>query len=113
MYGYIPLYRPVYLILAATKRRDKDRKNYYWMNAESNHNNPENRTRSPGMKTEPIRIKFQRIYADMRMIESLLDLVDRGKEEPDIWRAADKLLLDMVSILTSVADEFESHYHEK
>jgi hypothetical protein len=65
------------------------------------------------MKTEQIRTKFQRIYANILMIEGLLDLIDRGRDDPEIWRAADNLLLDLVSILNSVAEEFESHYNEK
>jgi hypothetical protein len=65
------------------------------------------------MKTEQIRTKFQRIYANILMIEGLLDLIDRGRDDPEIWRAADKLLLDLVSILNSIAEEFESYYNEK
>jgi len=64
------------------------------------------------MKTEQIRDKFQRVYADMIMIERLLDIIDKGRDDPEIWRAADKLMLDMVSILNSVAEEIESHYSE-
>jgi hypothetical protein len=65
------------------------------------------------MKTEQIRTKFQRIYANILMIEGLLDLIDRGRDDPEIWRAADKLLLDLVSILNSIAEEFESQYNDK
>jgi hypothetical protein len=64
------------------------------------------------LKTEQIRDKFQRVYADIIMIERLLDLIDKGRDDPEIWRAADNLMLDMVSILNSVAEEIESHYSE-
>jgi hypothetical protein len=64
------------------------------------------------MTTEHIRKKFQRVSADIMMIESLLDLIDRGRNDPEIWRAADKLLLDLVSIMNSLAEEFESHYDD-
>ena len=46
------------------------------------------------------------------MIERLLDLIDKGRDDPEIWMSADKLMLDMVSILNSVAEEIESHYTE-
>ncbi|HVP93910.1 MAG TPA: hypothetical protein VMS89_01925 [Methanoregulaceae archaeon] len=62
--------------------------------------------------TEQIRTKLQRVYANIVMIEGLLDLVDKGKDDPEIWRAADKLMLDIVSILNSVSMEIESHYSE-
>ena len=80
---------------------------------ESNNSRSIEMSREFIMKTEQIRIKFQRIYANILMIEGLLDLIDRGREDPEVWRAADKLLLDLVSILNSVAEEFESHYNEK
>lgn len=47
------------------------------------------------------------------MIESLLNTIDRGRDDPEIWRAADKLMLDMVSILNSIAEEIESHYENE
>ena len=66
----------------------------------------------PGSNTEQIREKFQKVYADIIMIERLLDLIDKGRDDPEIWMSADKLMLDMVSILNSVAEEIESHYTE-
>lgn len=64
------------------------------------------------MTTQSIRDKFQRVYANMIMIERLLELIDNGRDDPELWKTADKLMLDMVSILNSVAEDIESHYTE-
>jgi hypothetical protein len=64
------------------------------------------------MPTKEIRAKLQRVYANIVMIERLLDQIEKGRDDPEIWRAADKLMLDIVSILNSVATEFESHYDQ-
>ena len=64
------------------------------------------------MPTKEIRAKLQRVYANIVMIERLLDQIEKGRDDPEIWRAADKLMLDIVSILNSVATEVESHYDQ-
>jgi hypothetical protein len=64
------------------------------------------------MPTKEIRGKLQRVYANIVMIERLLDQIEKGRDDPEIWRAADKLMLDIVSILNSVATEFEAHYDQ-
>lgn len=62
------------------------------------------------MSTDEIRNRLQRVYASIVMFEKLLDVIDSGRDEPDVWRAADKMLLDMATILHRIAEEVESNY---
>lgn len=53
---------------------------------------------------------MQKVYANLLMMEKLLDLIDKGRDSPDIWRSTDTLMLDIASILASISEEIEAHY---
>ena len=60
--------------------------------------------------TTEIRNRLQRVYASIVMFEKLLDVVDSGRDDPDIWRAGDKILLDIGSHLQMIAEDVERYY---